>query len=108
MTDPATGVTTELAVDLDDSVSIAVSVTRSSFPGDLATTTDEVLVARDGVLELEAERSGTIIDLREPGAIGPLLTVEDGLVTASGVFGPVGGAEGDGGLVEGSLTLRCP
>jgi hypothetical protein len=111
VTDPATGVTTELAIDLDDSVAIAVSLTRSSFPGDLPTTTDEVLIARDGALAFEAERadrSGTIIDIREPGAIAPLITVDDGLVTASGVFGPVGARAGDEGLVEGSLTLRCP
>lgn len=110
-TDPATGVTTELAIDADDAVSLAVSITRSSFAGDLPTTTDEILVARDNVLVLESERAdraGTILDVRAPGALRPLLDVDGTLVTASGVFGPTNSREGDAGLVEGSLTIRCP
>jgi hypothetical protein len=110
-TDGATGVTTELAIDADDGVSVAVSVTRSTFAGDLPTTTDEVLVARDGVLALEAERadrSGTILDVRAPTALTRLLEVDGGLVAAEGVFGPTGSRDGDAGLVEGSLVLRCP
>lgn len=110
-TDDATGVTTELAIDADDGVSVAVSVTRSTFAGDLPTTTDEVLVARDGVLALEAERadrSGTILDVRAPTALTRLLEVDGSLVAAEGVFGPTGSRDGDAGLVEGSLVLRCP
>lgn len=110
-TDPATGVTTELAIDADDGVSVAVSVTRSTFTGDLPTTTDEVLVARDGALAFEAERadrSGTILDVRAPGALSPLLEVDGTRVSAAGIFGPTGSRDGDAGLVEGSLVLRCP
>jgi hypothetical protein len=109
--DEATGVTTELAVDLDDQIARAVSITRSSFGGDLATTTDEILVADDDVITLDStriDRSGTLLDLRAPGALEPLLQVDGTLVQARGVFGPPGSQDGDPGLQEGALILRCP
>lgn len=109
--DPATGVTTELVVDLDDQISRAVSLTRSSIGGDLPTTTDEVLVADDDVITLDAsraDRSGTLLDLRAPGALEPLFEIEGTLVRATGVFGPPSSRAGDAGLVEGSILLRCP
>lgn len=111
VTDPATGVTTELAVDLDDEVARSVSITRSSFGGDLPTTTDEILVADNGAITLDStriDRSGTLLDLRAPGALEPLFEVDGTLIRASGVFGPPGSQDGDPGLVEGSLLLRCP
>ena len=109
--DPATGVTTELAIDLDDEISRAVSLTRSSFGGDLDTTTDEILIADDGAITLDAtraDRSGTLLDLRAPGVLEPLFRIDGTLVEASGVFGPPGSQAGDPGLVEGTLVLRCP
>ena len=109
--DPATGVTTELAIDLDDEISRAVSLTRSSFGGDLDTTTDEILIADDEVITLDAtrvDRSGTLLDLRAPGVLEPLFRIDGTLVEASGVFGPPGSQAGDPGVVEGTLILRCP
>jgi hypothetical protein len=109
--DPATGVTTDLAIDLDDEIARAVSLTRSSFDADLPTTSDEILVADDDVITLDStriDRSGTVLDLRAPGALEPLIEVDGDVVRASGVFGPPGSQEGDAGLVEGSLLLRCP
>ena len=109
--DPATGVTTELLVDLDDQIARAVSLTRSSFDADLPTTNDEILVADDDVITLDstrADRSGTMLDLRAPGALEPLFEIDGTLVRVTGVFGPPGSQDGDPGLVEGSLLLRCP
>ena len=109
--DPATGVTTDLAIDLDDQIARAVSLTRSSFAADLPTKSDEVLVADDDVITLDSsrtDRSGTILDLRAPGALEPLFEVDGDVVSASGVFGPPGTEAGDPGLLEGSLILRCP
>ena len=83
--DVATGVTTELAIDLDDSISMAVSLTRSSFGGDLPTTTDEVLVAEDEAIILDStriDRSGTILDLRAPGSLELLFDVDGSVVSA--------------------------
>lgn len=109
--DAATGVTTELAIDLDDQVARAVSITRSATGGDLATTTDEILVADEDVITLDAtriDRSGTMLDLRAPGSLEPLLEVDGTLVRAAGVFGPPGSRAGDAGLREGSILVRCP
>ena len=109
--DPATGVTTELLVDLDDQIARAVSLTRSSFDADLPTTNDEILVADDDVITLDstrADRSGTMLDLRAPGSLQPLFEVDGAVVSASGVFGPPASQDGDAGLLEGSLILRCP
>ena len=110
-TDPASGATTEVAIDADDSVSMAVSITRTVVPGDLSTTTDNITIAENNQFASESQRvdiSGNYQDLRAPGALAPLLQVDDTLVTASGVFGPYGSLAGDAGLVEGTLTIRCP
>jgi hypothetical protein len=110
VTDPATGVTTDVAVDLDDGTGTTVSVTRASVPGDLATVTETVTVtdANGGTAEAQRiDRSGTIIDLRAPGAVDHLLDVDGTTVRAAGVFGPVGAAGPGAGDVDGELLLRC-
>ena len=115
VTDPATGVVTELAVDADDGISLAVSITRSSTPGDVPTVTDVITLADqtdpDAPEVTEAERAetgGRYIDLLTEGAISPLLTVDGELITADGTFGPLGARPGAEGVVEGSLIVRCP
>ena len=109
--DPATGITTEVAIDADAGADLAVSVTRQSFTAAVLTVTDRIQVASaDGtVLESSrAETGGRFHDVRAPGALAPLFSVEGDLVTGAGVFGPPGSTDGDPGLEEGSLTLRCP
>jgi hypothetical protein len=109
--DPASGVTTEIEVAADDGVTRNVAITRRTVPGDVPTTTDNITIAVDGEVVAESQRidiAGNYQDLRAPGVLEPLLAVDDGLVTARGVFGPLGSVNGDEGLVEGSLTLRCP
>ena len=111
VTDPATGVTTDLSIDADDGLGVSVSVTRSTVEGDLRTITDTISVADpDGGLteSQRIDRSGTYLDLRADGAIQPLLEIDGELVSAEGVFGPVGSVAGDPGLVEGGVVLRCP
>jgi hypothetical protein len=109
-TDAATGVTTDLAIDADDSLGLAVSVTRTTTQGDVPTVNDTVTVVQpDGAVQ-EANRAqvdGRIVDLLAEGALTPMLTVDGDLVTGSGVFGPRGARPGDAGLVEGSLIVRC-
>lgn len=109
-TDVSTGVTTELAIDLDDSISRSVSLTRSSTAGDAATSTDEVLIADDDAIVLESlrfETGGVFRDLRAPDVGRPMFEIEGDLVHVSGVFGPTGSVDGDPGLVAGALTVRC-
>ena len=111
VSDPATGVTTELTVDADDGLGVAVAVTRSSVEGDLRTVTDTITVVDPGGGLTEAQRidrSGTYLDLRVEGALEPLLEVDGALIRGEGVFGPTGSAVGDPGLVEGGVILRCP
>jgi hypothetical protein len=110
-TDPATGVTTDLAIDADDSLGVAVSITRTTTEGDVPTVNDTVTVVQpDGTVQ-EANRAdigGRIVDLLTEGALTPLLSVEGDLVTGSGVFGPRGARPGADDLVEGALIVRCP
>ena len=111
VTDPETGVTTDLTIDADDGLGTAVLITRSTTQGDVATVTDTVAVVHDDGELMEANRAdvnGRYIDLLAEGALQPLLGVEGDLVTAAGVFGPRGARPGDPGLVEGSLIVRCP
>ena len=110
-TDPATGVTTDLAIDADDGLGLAVSITRTTTQGDVPTVNDTVTVVDPEGTVQEANRAdidGRIVDLLAEGALTPLLTVDGDLVTGSGVFGPRGARPGDEGLVEGSLIVRCP
>lgn len=111
VTDPATGVTTEIAVDADDGLGVLVSVTRSAVEGDLRTVTDTISVVDPGGGLTEAQRidrSGTYFDLRVEGPLEPLLAIDGSLVTGEGVFGPAGSVVGDPGLVEGGVIVRCP
>jgi hypothetical protein len=115
VTDAATGVVTDLAVDADDGISLAVSITRSTTPGAVPTVTDVVTLAEQSdpaspdVLEAErAETGGRYLDLLTEGAITPLLSVDGELITAEGTFGPLGARPGAEGVVEGSLIVRCP
>lgn len=110
-TDPATGVTTEVAIDADDELGVAVSITRAATEGDLRTVTDTVTVVDPdgGLTEAQrADRSGTYLDLRVDGPLTPLLTVEGTLVRGEGVFGPAGSRAGDPSLLEGGVVVRCP
>ena len=111
VTDPATGVTTELTAAAEDGTGRTVDIVRSSFTADVPTVTDTITVAEaDGtVLESSrADREGQQIDLRTPNPQGQLLVVDAGRISASGVFGPVGGTADDPANVEGELLLRCP
>jgi len=113
-TDPATGVTTELAVDGGDQTGTVVSVTRQSTVGDVPTVTDTVAV-EFGDTTLESQRvdaGGQLIDLRLPNPterLIELVTSDTGsLVRAQGVFGPAQSLADDPANVEGSLIFRCP
>jgi hypothetical protein len=107
--DPTTQISTELAIDADDELGVAVSLTRSVAPGDVPTVSDRVTIVVDGVVAEanRAEVNGRFIDLFAEGALTPLISVDGEVVTAEGVFGPPGARPGDPGLVEGSLVLRC-
>jgi len=110
VTDPDTGVTTELAVDADDELGVAVSITRSSTEGDRRTVTDTISVADPGGGLVEAQRvdaGGRYIDLLVEGPLEPLLAVDGAVVTGDGVFGPPGAAAGDPALLEGAVIVRC-
>lgn len=111
-TDPGTAITTDLVVAADDGVDINLAITVRTVPGDVPTTTENVMVQEDGVRVLaESQRisvAGSYQDLRAPDVLEPLINVEGTLVTARGVFGPLGTRVGDEGLVEGGVTLRCP
>jgi hypothetical protein len=110
-TDPATGVTTDLAIDAEDSLGVAVSISRTTTQGDVPTVNDTVSVVQPDGTVLEANRAevnGRFVDLLAEGALTPLLTVDGDVVSGSGVFGPPGARPGDEGLVEGSLIVRCP
>ena len=111
-TDPATGVTTELAVQANDGTR-RVDIVRSSFTADVPTVTDTISVidADESVLESSrVDRDGLLLDIRLENPVGPLLDVDAdaGLVHGEGVFGPVGGTTGDAENVDGELLLRCP
>jgi hypothetical protein len=109
-TDPETSVTTDLAIDADDGLGVAVSITRTTTQGAVSTVNDTVTVVDpDGNVQ-EANRAdidGRIVDLLAEGALTPMLSVEGDVVSGSGVFGPRGARPGDEGLVEGSLIVRC-
>jgi hypothetical protein len=108
--DPTTQVSTDLAIDADDGLGVAVSLTRSTAPGDVPTVSDRVTVVADGVVTEanRAEVGGRFIDLLAEGALTPLITIDGEVVSAEGVFGPPGARPGDASAVEGSLLLRCP
>ena len=112
-TDASTGVRTELTVAAQDAAGRTVDVIRSSFTADVATVTDTITIAADGVVELESSRAdagGRQIDLRVTNPVGSLLEVDAaaGTVRASGVFGPANGTAEDPANVDGELLLRCP
>jgi hypothetical protein len=108
--DPTTQVSTELAIDADDGLGTAVSLTRSVAPGDVPTVSDRATVVSDGVVTEanRAEVAGRFIDLLAEGALTPLISVDGDVVSVDGVFGPPGARPGDASAVEGSLVLRCP
>ena len=109
--DPATGVTTEIEVAADDGVTRNVAITRRTVPGDVPTTTDNITIAVDGEVVAESQRidiAGNYQDLRAPGVLEPLLVVDDGLVTARGVFGPLGSRERRRGRGGGQPDAQVP
>lgn len=114
VTDEETGTVTELAIDADDGIALAVSLTRTTTPGDVPTVGDVITVADQvgstpEILEAErAETGGRFIDLLAEGALVPLLEIDGELVRGEGVFGPPGARAGAEGVVEGSLIVRCP
>jgi hypothetical protein len=113
VTDPDTGVTTEVAVAAQDAAGRTVDVVRASFEGDVRTVTDTITIADASGAALEsmrADRDGLFIDLRVPTPVGPLIDVDAAAATvrADGVFGPVGGGADDPANVDGELLLRCP
>ena len=110
VTDPATGVTTELTATAHDPTGRIVDVVRSSFDADVPTVTDTITVSdAEGTVEASrAETNGRQIDLRIENPVGSLLEVDGDVIRAEGVFGPVGGRPGDPANVDGELLLRCP
>ena len=110
-TDPATGVTTELAVDADDGVGTSVSVTRSVTQGAVPSTTDTIRVADtagNALVASRAEVNGRFVDLLAEGALAPMLDVEGDVVSGEGVLGPQGARPGTPGVVDVSVLLSCP
>jgi hypothetical protein len=109
-TDDATGVTVELRIAAEDGTGRTVDVVRSSFTADAPTVTDTVRVTEPDGTVLESSRAAygdQQIDLRVPNAVGSLLRLDDGVVRATGVFGPPDGGADDPANVDGELLLRC-
>jgi hypothetical protein len=84
-------------------------VTRQETQGAGPTTTDTVTVVDRGrVMEAQRARfNGNTIDLRDPTATTPLLTINDGSVRGSGRFGPPD-APDHSADVDGAVAGRCP
>lgn len=112
VTDPATGVTTELSASAEDGTGRTVEVRRSFFDADVPTITETVTVTDpEGTVEASrVELGGRQIDLRLDNPVGALLDHDEaaGTIVAAGVFGPAGSVVGDPGLLDGELLLRCP
>ena len=111
VTNPDTGVTTELTIDADDGVGTSVSVTRSVTEGVVPSTTETVTVADtagNALVASRAEVNGRFVDLLAEGALVPMLTVEGDVVSGEGVLGPQGARPGDPNAVAVSVVLRCP
>jgi len=113
VTDPATGVTTELTAAAEDGTGLTVDIVRSSFTAAVPSVTDTIRVIETDGTTIESsrvDRDGLQIDLRLPNPVGRLLEVdvEAGLLRAEGVFGPPEGTGEDPANVDGELLLRCP
>jgi hypothetical protein len=111
VTDPETGVTTELTVDADDGVGTSVSLTRSVTQGAVPSTTDTVTVADtagNAMVASRAEIDGRFVDLLAEGALTPMLDVDGDVVSGDGVLGPPGARPGDPAARDVSVLLRCP
>jgi hypothetical protein len=108
--DPATGVTTEVAVAAHDGTGRTVDVLRTSFTADVPTVTDTVTVTDPGGAVVESSRvdaGGRLIDLRLENAVGRLIEVDGDVVRADGVFGQPASVAASTD-VDGELLLRCP
>jgi hypothetical protein len=87
-----------------------LSVLRQETQGATVTTTDTVTYI-NGATALEAQRvgfAGSYVDLRQADVTGPLLDIQDGTVTAEGVFGPPGSTADSSLLQPGQLIATCP
>jgi hypothetical protein len=111
VTDPATGVTTELTVDADDGVGTSVAVSRTVTQGDVPSTTDTITVsdaAGNSMVASRAEINGRFVDLLAEGALSPMLTLDGEVVSGEGVLGPPGARPGDPAARDVSVLLSCP
>jgi hypothetical protein len=111
VTDPATGVTTELTVDAADGVGTTVSVSRTITEGAVPSTTDTITVADatgNSMVASRAEIDGRFVDLLAEGALVPMLSVDGDIVSGEGVLGPPGARPGDPAARDVSVLLSCP
>jgi hypothetical protein len=111
VTDPDTGVTTELTADAADGVGTSVSLSRTVTQGDVPSTTDTITVsdaAGNSMVASRAEINGRFVDLLAEGALTPMLSVEGDVVAGDGVLGPPGARPGDPAARDVSVLLSCP
>lgn len=111
VTDPDTGVTTELTVDAADGVGTRVAVSRTVTQGAVPSTTDTITVSDatgNSMVASRAEVDGRFVDLLAEGALAPMLSVDGEVVSGEGVLGPPGARPGDPAARDVSVLLSCP